>query len=374
VGQMVGNFRELEMININFLMAPDDDGDEPPSPDWETLTRVLPYLRRKVGLTSSSDFYDAEAEEVQGFAIAIHGHPMISDFTSDMDFTLGPWCSALVTLPSLERVTLGLQEPETEDELGLVNLEPLTELLRAPALRIVDFDAFSFTNVICHAVANALEEGSSITDIAFDSACSFPDGGRAIIANALKTNTSVTDVEFLGDFDEPFCNTLTTVLLCNSTLQNLVVHATTPANGRWVSSVYLSLGMNTTLKSLSVSMFDKFGDKLCAAIRSGLAKNSTLEELTLYDMFLSDNDGAALARNALSFLRTNSTLKSLKVCFVRDQKQSHISAFRLEALKMLENTVLERLTINTQCLFKFEELLALRFRASTEHNAEDSRT
>jgi hypothetical protein len=114
------------------------------------------------------------------------------------------------------------------------------------------------------------------------------------------------------------------------------------------SSILLSaLGMNTTLKSLSVSIFDKFGDELCAAISNGLAKHSTLEKLPLYDMVLSDDaDGAVIARNALSFLRTNSTLKSLTVSFLGAQEDSaFLFAFLLEAAKMLENTFLENFSI-----------------------------
>jgi hypothetical protein len=175
---------------------------------------------------------------------------MMSEFTSETAFSfanVGAWCSALATLPSLERVIFGLGEPETEDEGVLDNFEPFTDVLRKPALRLVRFDGFYFTNALCHATANALEEGSSVTDITFDSECSFPDGGRAIIANALKTNSTVTDVSFLGAFDEPFFNTLTTVLLCNSTLQNLTVHTTRRASGRWFSPICLSLGMNATL-------------------------------------------------------------------------------------------------------------------------------
>jgi hypothetical protein len=146
---------------------------------------------------------------------------MISEFCSQVDFTFenfGTWCSALATLPSLERVTLVLCEPEREDQRILVNPEPLMELLRAPALRFVIFEDFYFTAALCHATANALEDGSSVTHITFEAHCSFPDGGRAIIANALKTNTSVTVVQFIGNFDESFCNTLSAVLLCNSTL------------------------------------------------------------------------------------------------------------------------------------------------------------
>jgi hypothetical protein len=180
----------------------------------------------------------------------------------------------LTTLPSLERVTVGLQEPETEDQQDLLNLEPLQELLRTPALRVVKFYGFYFTNELCHAAAVSLEEGSSITDITFDDQRTFPDVGRSVIANALKTNVTVTDVEFRGDSDDLFCSTLAAVLLCNSTLQNLTLRLPDEsAGGRWLSSMFLSLGMNTALKSLSVGTFDKLGDELCAAIRSGLVKS-----------------------------------------------------------------------------------------------------
>jgi hypothetical protein len=266
----------------------------------------------------------------------------------------------LATLPSLESVEFGLQEPETEDQRALLNLEPFKELLRMPALRFVTFYRFYFTNELCHATADALESGSSITDIIFDYDCSFPDGGNAIIANAMKTNATATNVKFCGCCDEPFCNTLAAALLCNSTLQNLTLQLPAGANGRWLSSIFLSLGMNTTLKSLSVSICDKLGDKLCAAIRNGLATNSTLEELSLHHLPPIDDDGAVSARNALSFLRTNSTLKSLTVAFTQPQKASCVSAFRLETVKMMENAFIESLTIidNFSRGFKVVELLA----------------
>jgi hypothetical protein len=345
VGQIVGNLTELHMIFINFLpYRRDDDGDEARRPDWNTLTRILPYVRHKISLSSGD--YDANVEEIQGLARAIHGHPMILGFICEGGFTfanLGPWCSALATLPSLERIAFGVQEPETEDQRDLVNLEPLKELLRTPALRFVTFQGFYFTNELCHATANAL--------------------GKAIIANALKTNATVTDIKFFCDCGESLCNTLAAVLLCNSTLQNITLQLPEEnASGRWLCPIFLSLGMNTTLKSLSVNICDKLGDELCAAIRNGLAKNSTLEDLSLEEMLPSDDDGAVSARNALSFLRTNSTLKSLTVSFTQTQKESyHVSAFRLEAVKILENTFLESLTImgKNGIGIEVEELLAL---------------
>jgi hypothetical protein len=259
-GQMVGNLMELQFINIYFLPDTDEndddeDGDEAPSPDWGTLSRILRYLRRTVALWSSGDDCYAGVEEIQGLARVIHDHPMISQLTIlGCNFeNFGPWCSALATLPSLKSVTFGLHEPETQDQRVLVNPEPLTELLRTPALRSIAFEDFSFTSyTLCYAVANALEEGSSITDITFDCGCSFPDGGIAIITNALKTNATITNAQFYGDFDESFFNSLAVVLICNSTLQNLTLHAVTRAKVRWISSLFLSLGMNTALKSLTV--------------------------------------------------------------------------------------------------------------------------
>jgi hypothetical protein len=369
MGQIVGNLTELKAIIINFLPHPDDGDDEEGEarkPDWETLTRILPHIQHKISLHLYDDEDDADVEKIQGLARAIHGHPMISEFSTQGEgfsyANLGPWCSALITLPSLESVNIDLQEPQGEDQRDLANFEPLIELLRTPALRCVSFDNFYFTNELCHATTNALEERSSIIDITFSADCSFPDGGRGIIANALKTNATVTIVQFLGDCDESFCNAMGEVLLCNSTLRNLTLQRPAGANdGRDLCPIFLSLGMNSTLKSLSVSIFDEFGDELCAAILNGLAKNSTLEQLSLHNMRSNNDDGALSAYKALSFLSTNSTLMSLTVSFYRYQEAAYISAFRLETVKMMENAFLESLTIidNSNKRIEVVELLAL---------------
>jgi hypothetical protein len=345
VGQIVGSLIELKtlIIHVNPYIFENED-----RPDWEILNRILPCLRLKVALYVCPEDYYAEVEEIQGLARVIHGHPMISGFSSDDGFIFydaGPWCSTLATIPYLERVTLRLAESETGEQSDLVHFELLTKLLRAPALRFVRFDGFYFTDELCHSTASALEEGSSIIDIIFEQFCVFPDGGRAIIANALKKNATVTNVEFLDDCDESFCNTLAALLLCNTPLQSPTLCAKTSARrrwlssrhspGEWFSSIFLSLGLNTTLKSLTAKIGDEFGDELCAAITSGLAKNTTLEELELYDMFCGGDDGALSARNALSFLRTNSTLKSLRLSFMRAQNKSYVSTFQLEAVKMM---------------------------------------
>jgi hypothetical protein len=63
---------------------------------------------------------------------------------------------------------------------------------------------------------------------------------------------------------------------------------------------------------------------------SGLQRILTLEELSL-TMVPSDDDGAVSARNAL-FFRTQ-LHSSLTVSFSANQKESYVSAFRLEAVK-----------------------------------------
>jgi hypothetical protein len=165
VGQIVGNLMELKLISINFIPYSiddtDDGGNDVRRLDWETVSRILPHVRRKVAF--SSEDYDAEVGDIQGLARAIHGHPMISAFdchSEKLNFAnMGPWCAASATLPYLERIVFGLQEPETDEQLVLLlNLEPLKELLRSPALRVVRFDGVSFTNELCRATANALEE------------------------------------------------------------------------------------------------------------------------------------------------------------------------------------------------------------------------
>jgi hypothetical protein len=188
VGEIVGNLTKLKLITIHFLPyrrdddeeEDNDDGDEARMPDWEIITRILRYLRRKISLCSEE--YDAEVEDIQGFAEAIHGHPLISEFIFRLGFTyanMGPWCTALATLPSLESVVFSLQERATDDQRGLVaSLESLKVLLRTPALRFVRFEDFNFTSELCHATANVLEKGSSISDITFEYDCSFPDRGE----------------------------------------------------------------------------------------------------------------------------------------------------------------------------------------------------
>jgi hypothetical protein len=85
--------------------------------------------------------------------------------------------SALATLPALEAVKLSAI---LENEITLANPESLTDLLRVPSLRSVSFYEFYFTSALCQATANALLEGTVISDLEFTD-CSFFAGGGMVL-------------------------------------------------------------------------------------------------------------------------------------------------------------------------------------------------
>jgi hypothetical protein len=80
----VGNLRELKTLQIHLQPAPttDEDRNEVRMPDWEILTRILPYLKRKVALLLITDTFGTEGEAMRGLARAIHGRPS-HDMTID---------------------------------------------------------------------------------------------------------------------------------------------------------------------------------------------------------------------------------------------------------------------------------------------------
>jgi hypothetical protein len=93
------------------------------------------------------------------------GIPRYRTFSAAYVFLFDPL--TLASLSSLESVSLGSfpdQEIKTEEETTSENQEGLAALLRRPALRSAEFKRFVFTGALSQAVANALEEGSTITD------------------------------------------------------------------------------------------------------------------------------------------------------------------------------------------------------------------
>jgi hypothetical protein len=54
------------------------------------------------------------------------------------------------------------------------SFESMVKLLNSPTLRELKFKYVDFTNLLCQAVAKALQERSEITNMHFDGYCSFP--------------------------------------------------------------------------------------------------------------------------------------------------------------------------------------------------------
>jgi hypothetical protein len=92
---------------------------------------------------------------------------------------------------------------------------------------------------------------------------------------------------------------------------------------------------------------------------NGLGLNETLESLEIRDVRLYD-DIAPLWCRALSFLRTNTALKSLVVDVRQGVTESCLSAFRVDIAAMLqENVSLESLSIQSMNTIKAENYVAL---------------
>jgi hypothetical protein len=199
----------------------------------------------------------------------------------------------------------------------------MTEFLRAPSLRTVEFRDFCFTSSLCQATAMALKQGSSITSLVLNQ-CPFPEGGTEIITSALKKNATLTTFEiwpYSDSIRQAFYDAMAASLLSNSTLQNLVIYYTGTGylTNFCGSSLLLALGMNKTLRKLNVSGCSSAGESVIPALREGLEKNSTLERLQL----IQDNGALNVAHvteepsfciAAVEALQLNKTLKNLHIC------------------------------------------------------------
>jgi hypothetical protein len=362
VAEGISNLQVLSKIIIHDSLNVDDE-DDVFVPDWEILACILRRLRRGIELYMEDDQRVLwNLGTLPLFAGAIHGQAMITGFSTGDVFSfdrLDILCSALLTLPALENVTFehydsgGPEEGQT--------LESMVELLQSPTLKIVSFQSVVFTNALSQTVAKALRERSLINTLRFDG-CSFPEGGSAVIASALTTNTTLEHLRFYEGGNEDFYQVLATALLSNSTLQNLEFSFPGRSGScSWLSPLFLALQVNHGLKKLHIRGFDLVDEELSTAMRLGLGKNSTLESLHLSGIKLGDDD-TSLWREALSFLRTNTALKTLFMNFNEDNdddmKESFAVIIRMGVLAMLcENESLETLSMPSSDT-KFEDYIA----------------
>jgi hypothetical protein len=288
LGQAVGNLQSLDRILIStkiYLGNDDDDDDDDdevsPIHDWEMLARILKYARQRIKLQIDNALsWDAEVSRL--FARAIHGQPSICTFEGGSGFSyesIDTLYSALATLPALESIklsNLGLQA-RPGDISTLANTESLTDLLRAPTFRSVDFYGFSFTPALFQATANALMEGTAINNLLFRYFSVAIEASTAMMTKSLSRNTSVTCINIVLSSDETLCNAMTTALPSNSTLCRLDLgRQNNDDDHNCFSRVLLALGQNTGLKSLIVRGSCSMDELLCAVMRNGLGMNETL--------------------------------------------------------------------------------------------------
>jgi hypothetical protein len=363
-GQAIGNLQKLENLHIR---TPDDHDDDEVVAilNWEILARILSHVRQRITLSIFPRVINSltwRAEDSRSLARVIHGHPTITGFKDNGELpyeSLDTLYSALATLPALEDIRLSKCKPSTrpEDESTLVNPKILTELLRVPTLRFVDFHCFYFTRDLCQATANALMEGMAVTNLEFWN-CSFSSEECAeMMANGLGRNTSLTCIEVKYiDVVPPWGGTLyhalAKALPVNSTLQELYLKVFSadddPAHVEDWSPILLAVGKNLGLKTLKVDMPYSMDESLCKAMQNGLGMNETLERLEL-NYFPMRDDNAALWCRALSFLRTNKALKSLIIRLDDDMmRRSCVPAFHIDIAAMLqENASLESICIQS---------------------------
>jgi hypothetical protein len=365
VGQAIGNLQALVGIDIipDYIDEDEDDDDEL-IPDWEKLGRILSHVRQRITL-DITPFDTRESawriEESRSFARAIHGHPTITRFDGGEGFpyeSLDTLYSALATLPALESIQLSHRGLITrpEDETTLASHASLTALLRRPSLRSVSFVRFSFTTALCQATAKVFTEGTFITSLEFKS-CTFPTNEcAAILMNDFSRYTSAVSFGIQEPLDVALSSVLSATLPSSSTIRNLSFLSVSAVH---LLPIFLALGKNTGLESLRVDLYDStMGESLCTAMTDGLESNKALESLQLNNIGLSA-DNAVFWCRTFSFLRTNKTLKSLKVTsdpFVTESP----SAFLIDIAGMLqENASLESLTIRVGHAIKAKEYCAL---------------
>jgi hypothetical protein len=338
VGQGVGNLKSLSVLGIYFDSRA----------DWEILARILPHIQSKIELQFDGGSIVRTEDNMRAFARAIQGHPAIVAITAGFFFNdAATLWAALATLPNLESAVLDHQQLFSEEVPTFRSPESVTEFLRAPSLRSVEFGCTCFTSSLCQATAMALRQGSSITSLILCS-CSFPEGGSEEIASAFEENTTLTNFEMSPvplNIDQAFYDTMAASLLFNATLQYLAISypgASYP-NSICVSSLLSALGMNKTLRKVHASGFSSVGGSVIPAMREGLEKNSTLKILELINFAHVTEPSFRIA--VVEALQPNKTVKTLRICYgtqnLTDDEVKHLTSvvkknYGLESLPDLD--------------------------------------
>jgi hypothetical protein len=137
----------------------------------------------------------------------------------------------------------------------------------------------------------------------------------------------VSHLKVVSPPDQALFDALVTALPMNSALRRLDLNRQYSDADQDLSPVILAWGKNTELKTVSLDWFGSIDKLLCTAMQNGLGMNGILESLELNRVHLAD-DNSDLWCRALSFLRTNKTLKSLMVTLDSDVADPRVAAVR----------------------------------------------
>jgi hypothetical protein len=171
LGKGFCNLEALQVLTIQQVytgfIEEDDEEDVAISLYWQALTGSLGRLRHKIELRlERCDWGEADFTH---YAMAIQGLSTIRAFHScghtrfESADTL---MSALASLPSLENVTLGSFGGYYEEECPPhCAFRELTNLLKAPSLRSIEFTSTNFTSDGSKALLAAFEEESFVTTL-----------------------------------------------------------------------------------------------------------------------------------------------------------------------------------------------------------------
>jgi hypothetical protein len=365
LGEGFVNLEELRVLTIRYTRdradrdeedVEDAEQEEMEFLYWKALFDALGRVRHHIELR----LFDNHFEDYHSihFAVAIRGVSTIQAFHGDAGIFFGragTLMSALASLPSLEKVTLGYFKydewrPEEEEDW-----QGLTSLLKSPSLRSIEFSTFILKQDLIEALLAAFEEGSFVTNLRFTD-CRLRELGhdgdarktiRALV-QGLQRNLSVKTLSFVGN--NLLCDGMTSILLVNTTLVDLTLRENlrvpAPERGGWLLPLFVAMRINTSLKSLDVDTFHLTDELVCGALRDALAKNSVLESLALHSPESLDDTTVASWRKTLPFIRDNATLKSLTIAF--SALDSHAATLCVDTVAMLEgNTTLECLDITS---------------------------
>jgi hypothetical protein len=351
LGEGVGNLKALQTLTILQVCAlrderrPDHAERVETNPFyWQAFASALGQVRNQIELRLTGEFW--MGIDYTNFGVAIQGVSTIQYFQSDRNAIpyelVNTLMFALASLPSLESVVLG-----SFDSAAMGEYSGLTNLLKSPSLRSIEFCEIYFTRELSHALSAAFEEGSFVTNLQF-CGCYLGNDGDAILA-LVQALQRASSVKFLylneNTFHDLFYEGITTVLVVNTSLEDLNLDVRPQEGSSWLQTLFMAMRTNTSLKTLDVNGFHLTDELVCGALRDALAKNSVLETLTLSHADLCDTSLVSWSKT-LPFIRDNATLKSLKISFTGDAFDPYVATLCFDTVAMLEgNTTLECLDI-----------------------------